>query len=138
MGGETMSDTNYRIEPDKITIHPQWGTGWLTILDQIRQQIVTQLCVLRLKLPLRRQFPYSQIVGVATVCRESWWSRIWLAHSIGNPKEPSPMPNKGWVYDLLVTVKGSRKPIEIGTVKSPDTASNLVEECRQRLGLSET
>ena len=100
--------------------------------------MIMQLCILRLKLPLRRRVPYAQVRQISTICRETWWSRIWLAHSIGNTKEPSPMPNKGWVYDLLVTVKGSRKPIEIGTVKSPDTASNLVEECRQRLGLSET
>jgi len=133
-----MSDTNHRVEPDRITIYPHWGTGWLTILDQIRQQMIMQLCILRLKLPLRRRVPYAQVGQISTVCRETWWSRIWLAHSIGNPKEPSPMPNRGWVYDLLATVKGTGKPIRIGAVKSPDTASNLVEECRQRLGLSET
>ena len=131
-----MGNTNYRVEPDRITIYPHWGTGWLTILDQIRQQMIMQLCILRLKLPLRRRVPYAQVGQISTVCRETWWSRIWLAHSIGNPKEPSPMPNRGWVYDLLVAVKGRRKPIRIGAVKSPDTASNLAEECRRRLGLS--
>jgi hypothetical protein len=133
-----MSDTNYRVEPDRITIHPQWGTGWSTVLDQTRQEMTMQPCILGLKLPLRRRVPYAQIGRISSVCRETWWSRIWLAHGIGNPEELSPMPNKGWVYDLLLTVKGSRKPIEIGTVKSPNTASNLVEECRRRLGLSET
>ena len=133
-----MSDTSYRVEADRITIHPHWGTGWLTVLDQTRQQITMRPCILGGKFPLRRRVPYAQVGQISTICRETWWSRVWLAHSVGNPKEPSPMPNKGWVYDLLVTVKGSRKPIEIGTVKSPNTASELVEECRRRLGLSET
>jgi hypothetical protein len=133
-----MSDTNYRVEPDRITIYPRWGTGWSTVLDQTRQQITMRLCILGGKLPLRRRVPYAQVGQISTICRETWWSRIWLAHSIGNPKEPSPMPNKGWVYDLLVTVKGGRKPIRVGAVKSPDTASNLAKECRRRLGLSET
>jgi len=131
-----MSDTNYRVEADRINIYPHWGTGWQTVLDQMSQQITMRPCILGLKLPLRRRVSYAQVGQISTVCRETWWSRIWLAHSIGNPEEPSPMPNKGWMYDLLMTVKGSRKPIEIGTVKSPDTASNLAEECRQRLGLS--
>jgi hypothetical protein len=133
-----VSNANYRIEPDRITIYPRWGTGWLTVLGQTRQQMIMQLCILRLKLPLRRKVPYAQVGQISTICRETWWSRIWLAHSIGNPKEPSPMPSKGWVYDLLATVKGKRKPIRIGTVKSPDITSNFVAECRQRLGLSET
>jgi len=133
-----MSDTNYRVEPDRITIYPHWGTGWSTVLDQTRQEMIMQPCILGGKLPLRRRVPYAQVGQISTICRETWWSRIWLAHSIGNPEEPSPMPSKGWVYDLLATVKGSKKPIEIGTVKSPDTASNLVEECRRRLGLPET
>jgi len=133
-----MSDANCRVEPDRITIYPHWGTGWLTVLDQMRQQITMRPCIFGLKLPLRRQVSYAEVGQISSVCRETWWSRIWLAHSIGNPKEPSPMPSKGWVYDLLATVKGKRKPIRIGTVKSPDITSNFVAECRQRLGLSET
>jgi len=131
-----MSDTNYRVEPDRITIYHRWGTGWSTVLDQTRHQITMQPCILGLKLPPKRRVPYAQVGQVSTVCRETWWSRIWLAHSIGNPEEPSPMPSKGWVYDLLATVNGASKPIKIGAVRSPDTASNIVEECRQRLGLS--
>ena len=133
-----MSNANCRVESHSITIRPHLGTGWETVLNQMDQEIIMQLKVLGLRLPLRRRVSYAQVGQISTICRETWWSRIWLAHSIGNPKEPSPMPNKGWVYDLLVTVKGSRKPIRIGAVKAPDTASNLVEECRRRLGLSET
>jgi len=133
-----MSDTNYKVEPDKIIIHPQWGTGWQTVLDQRSQEITMQLCILGLKLPLRRKLPYSQVRHIATVSRETWWSRVWLEHSIANPQERSPMPHRGWVYDILMTVKGGKKPIKIGTVKSPDIASEIEREVKQRLGLAET
>jgi hypothetical protein len=47
------------------------------------------------------------------------------------------MPDKGWMYDILMTVEEG-KTIKIGTVKSPDIASEIERESRQRLGLSET
>jgi len=61
-----MSDTNYRVEPDKIIIHPHWGTGWQTVLNDLKQEIVMQPRFLWLKLPLRRKVPYSQVAQVAT------------------------------------------------------------------------
>ena len=136
-----MSDTNHRVEPDRITIYPRWRTGWSTVLDQTRQQITMRLCILGLKLPLRRRFPYAQVGQISTICRETWWSGILTG--IGGTEDAmakpslarSPMAYEGIVHDILMTVKGGRKPIKIGTVKSPGTASNLARECRQRLGL---
>ena len=132
-----MSNANYRVEPHSITIRPHLGTGWETVLNQMDQEVAMQLKVLSFRLPLRRRVPYSRVVQVATVCRESWWSRIWLEHSIGNPEERSPMPDKGWMYDILITVEKG-KTIRIGTVKSLNAASEIERESRQRLGLSET
>ena len=139
-----MTNVNYRVEPDRITIYPHWGTGWQTVLNHLKQEIVMRPCFLWFKLALRRQFPYSQIVGVATVCRETWWSGILTG--IGGTEDAmakpnlarSPMAFEGIVYDILVTVKGGKKPIRIGTLKSPDIASEIEREARQRLGLSET
>ena len=132
-----MSDTNYRVEPDRITIYPRWGTGWSTVLDQTRQQITMRLCILGGKLPLRRRVPYAQVGQISTICRETWWSRVWLEQSIGNPEERSPMPHKGWMYDILMTLEEG-KTIKIGTVKSPNIATEIEQESRRRLGLSET
>ena len=146
-----MSDTNCRIEPDRITIHPHWGTGWETVLDHLRQEIVLRPSFLWLRLPMRRKISNSQVGRVATACREVWWAGgiLGMARS-KNPVEilrtlidirdvitvRTKMPERGWRYDILITVKGGRKFIKLGTLKSPDTASELVEECRRRLGLS--
>jgi hypothetical protein len=148
-----MSDTNYRVELDKITIYPHWGTGWQTVLNHLKREIVMQPCFLWLRLPMRRKIPYSQVGRVATACREVWWaSGIFGMARSKNPVEVlrtlidirdvitvrTKMPERGWRYDILITVKGGRRFIKLGTLKSPDTASELVEESRQRLGLSET
>ena len=141
-----MSDANYKVEPHSITIRPYLGTGWETVLRQMNQEVAMQLKLLGLRLPLRRRFPYSQVVQIATVCRESWWSWAltplsgWFGHSLlgGGRPERTAMPTKGWRHDILVTLKSGRKPIKIGTVKSPDIANEIERESRRRLGLSET
>lgn len=48
------------------------------------------------------------------------------------------MPQKGWRYDVLVTAKGGRRPLKLGTPKSVDTANEIERECRRRLGLQKT
>jgi hypothetical protein len=141
-----MSNANCRVEPYSITIHPHLGTGWETVLNQMDQEITMQLKLLGFRLPLRRRFPYSQVVRIGTVCRESWWSWAltplsgWFGHSLlgGGRPERTAMPTKGWRHDILVTLKSGRKPIKIGTVKSPDIANEIERESRRRLGLSET
>jgi len=107
----------------------------------------------RLKLPLRRRLSYPQVREVTTACREVWWaSGIFGMARSKNPVEilrtiidmrdvitiRTKMPERGWRYDILVRVEGSKKFIKLGTLKSPDTASKVVEESRQRLGLTET
>jgi hypothetical protein len=47
------------------------------------------------------------------------------------------MPDKGWMYDILITVEKGNT-IRIGKVKSPNVANEIERESRQRLGLSET
>jgi len=135
-----MSDTNYRVEPDRITIYPHWGTGWLTVFHQIRQQITMQFCILWFKLPLRRKVPYSQIEKVSSYCWSSasagggGWLAILLLR-MGSPRARREMPTKGWRYDILMTVKGG-ETIKIGTDDSLDVADEIERECRRRLGLS--
>lgn len=41
-----MSDTNYSVEPDKITLQPHWGTGWQTVLNHLKQEIIMRPCFL--------------------------------------------------------------------------------------------
>jgi hypothetical protein len=148
-----VDSTNYRIEPDRITIHPQWGTGWQTVLNHLKQEIVMRPCILGIRLPLRRRITYPQVREVTTACREVWWASgiLGMARS-KNPIEllrtlidirdvvtvRTKMPERGWRYDILVTIKGGKRFIKLGTLKSPDTASDLAEECRQRVGLSDT
>jgi hypothetical protein len=136
-----MSDTNYRVEPGRITIHPHWGTGWQTVLNHPRQEIVMQPCFLWFKLPLRRKVPYSQVAQVATACKQvrNPIDTLFALYAMRDMYTPETrMPIRERRYDILMAVKGGKKFIKLGTLKSPDTASNLVEECRRRLGLSET
>ena len=56
----------------------------------------------------------------------------------GGRAERTAMPGKGWRYDILMTLKGGKKPIKIGTLKLADIATDIEREARRRLGLSET
>ena len=142
-----MGDADVTIEGGKIALHPHGRTGWETVLNQMDRHITMQLKVVGLRLPLKRRIPFPQVVRVASLCRESWWSRYgtgggnWPAFPgpggepliITNPTR-LPMPDKGWRYDILLTAKGG-KTIKIGTVKSAVLASEVEPECRERQGL---
>ena len=139
-----MGDGSITIEPYRVIVRPTWGTGWETVLDHMDQQITMQLKAIGFGLPLKRQFPYSQVVRVGKVYRQAWWSR-GLA---GSPKQAiraifsagtvhrGRMSGKGHVYDIWVTVKGG-KTIKLRAA-TLDMANEIEGECKQRLGLSET
>ncbi|MBM4463064.1 MAG: hypothetical protein FJ012_06960 [Chloroflexi bacterium] len=142
-----MGDDDATIEGGKIVLRPHRRTGWETVLNQSDRHITMQLKVFGLRLPLKRRIPFSQVVRVARFSRESWWSRYgtgggnWPAFPgpgggpviITNPSR-LPMPDKGWRYDILLTVRRG-KTIKIGTVKSAVLANEVEQECRERLGL---
>ncbi|MFC2000818.1 hypothetical protein ACFLXE_08740 [Chloroflexota bacterium] len=139
-----MRGCHVTIEPDRVIACPSWGTGWEKILDQTEQQITVQLKVIGFRLPLKRQFPYSQVVRVGKASRQAWWSR-GLA---GSPKQViraifsagtvhrGRMSGKGHIYDIWVTVKGGKTiKLRAATI---DMANEIERECKQRLGLSKT
>lgn len=142
-----MGDANVTIDSEKVILRPHGRTGRETVLNQMDRQIAIQLKVVGLRLPLKRRVPYAQVVRVASVCRESWWSRYgtgggnWPVFPgpgggpliITNPSR-LPMPDKGWRYDILLTVERG-KTTKIGTVKSAVLADEVERECRERLGL---
>jgi len=143
-----VGDANVTIEGGKIVLRPHGRTGWETVLNQMDRQIAMQLKVVGLRLPLKRRVRYGQVVRVASVCRESWWSRYgtgggnWPVFPgqgsgpliITNPSR-LPMPDEGWRYDILLTVERG-KTIKIGTVKSAVLGDEVERECSERLSLA--
>jgi hypothetical protein len=126
-----------------LAIHPRLGTGWETTVNDLTREVWLQFKILGLALPMKKRVPFSEVVRVAVVCTESWWSRgrgflVYprnLASSgPGSRLDRTPMSAKGWRYDLLMTQKGGRT-IKIDTVKSSHTADDLAGQLRQRLGL---
>lgn len=68
-----MEDANVVIEGASVTLRQHRGIGWETVLDQVTREIKMQFKVLGLRLPLRRRVPYSEVVRLTTVCRQSSW-----------------------------------------------------------------
>ena len=143
-----MGDGSITIEPHRIIVRPAWGTGWETILDHMDQQITMQLKAIGLRLPVRRRFSYSQVIRVRRFFRQAWWSHGIFGHA-RSPKEiffalwhgsihvteRTPMPLRGFRYDVLVAVDGG-KAIRLGTVNSLDVAKEIEQQCQQRFGLT--
>lgn len=125
------------------TIRPHRGTGWETVVSRIDREIRMHLKFLHLDLPLRRRISYSEVVRVATVCREAWWSRALtpisgsfgrgVTSGAGRP-ERTVMPSKGWRFDIVMTLKGG-KTTKVKTVDSPDVAESMERQLRHILGL---
>jgi hypothetical protein len=139
-----MGRTSSPDSSDVWTSRSHRGTGWETVTSPVDRQIVMHLKVLGLGLPVRRRIPYSQIVRLATVCRESWWSRALtpISGSFGRgvtsgagPPERTVMPSKGWRFDITITLKGG-KTVKIKTVASPEVAEAMERQVRRSLGLS--
>jgi hypothetical protein len=131
------------VDTQLMTIRPRLGTGWETTVNNMTKEVWLRFKILGLALPVKKRIPFSKVVHVAVVCRESWWSRagdpwgFWqnfVMFGIGSLNARTPMPTKGWRYDLLMTQKGGQT-IKIDTVKSPHTADDLVGQLRLRLGL---
>ncbi len=140
-----MAKTSCEADNGQSTIRPHLGIGWQTIVDQAHGEVTMQYRLFCLGLPFKRRIPHSDVVRVAAISRESWWSRAGgylvfprnLASSgVGTRVDRTPMPTKGWRYDILMTLK-SGKTIKIETVKSLHTAKEMELLLRAILGLPE-
>lgn len=127
-----------------MVIHPRLGTGWETTVHDLTREVRLRFKLLGLPLPIKKKILFSEVVHVAVVCRESWWSRAggpfgnvqgFLMFGIASVNEPrEPMPTKGWRYDLLMTQKGGRT-IRLEVLKSSRAADDLVGQLRHKVGL---
>lgn len=113
------------VEADKITVRPHL-IGWEIIFDQTNQQVTMQFEVFRLKLPLRRQFPFSEVAGVAAAFR--------ICSGYGWTSAETVEPYLGVRFDLLMTIKRGKK-IRIGSGTS--NGEYIARELRHRVGLPE-
>jgi hypothetical protein len=151
-----MVSTARAPDSQSMVIRPRLGTGWETTVDDLIREVWLRFKLLGLALPIRKRVPFSQVVHVAVVCRESWWSRagapwgFWqnfimfgvasLPSRTPMPTEgerfdrPTHMPTKGWRYDLLMTQEGGCTT-RLEVLKSSHTADDLAGQLRQRIGL---
>ncbi len=138
-----MGTSGYESDDGTMTIRPHLGIGWQTTVDRASSEVAMQLRLFRWGLPIRRRIARAEVVRIAAVSRESWWSRAGgymvfprnLASSgEGTRPDRMPMPTKGWRYDILMTLKAG-KTIKIDTVKSPQIAKDLERRLRGLLGL---
>jgi hypothetical protein len=125
-----------------MVIHPRLGTGWETTVHDLTREVRLRFKLLGLPLPIKKRIPFSEVVHVAVVCRESWWSRAggflvypWNLASAGpgTRLDRTPMSTAGWRYDLLMTQEGGRT-IRLEVLKSSRAADDLVGQLRHRLG----
>ena len=132
-----MARPRYEANDYRMTIRPHLGIGWQTTIDQADREVTMQLRLFCVSLPIKRKIPYSQVVGVASICREAWWSRIPDGHFYPElTQEHTPMPTRGWRNDILMTLRGG-KTVKIETVTSLDVAREIEQELRQMIGLPE-
>ena len=132
-----MAESSYEANDYRMTIHPHLGIGWQTTTDQVDREVTMQLRLFCISLPIKRRIPYSQVVEVASICREAWWSRIADGHFYPElTNEHTPMPTKGWRHDILMTLRGG-KTVKIETVTSLDVARGIEQQLQQRIGLPE-
>jgi hypothetical protein len=126
-----------------IIIRPGLGTGWETTVDDSKQEVRMRFRVLGLPLPVGKRLSFSEVSHVSVLCRESWWSRTGgflvfprnLASSgPGTRPDRTPMPTRGWRYDLLMTRKGGRT-VKIVTLRPSDAAYDTAAQLRHRVGL---
>jgi hypothetical protein len=143
--GQGMGKTSHKPADGGMTISPHFGFGWQTSIPHQDGEVTRQLRLFSLGLPIKQRIAHSDVVRVSSVCRESWWSRTGgflvfprnLASSgEGTRLDRTPMPTKGWRYDILMALKGG-KTMKVETVKSPDAAKEVEQQLRRRLGLAD-
>jgi len=131
------------VDPQVTVIRPRLGTGWETTIDDSNREVRLRFRLFGLALPVKRTIPFSEVVHLAVVLTESYWSRgrgflvyprNLASAGPGTRLDRTPQSTAGWRYDLLMTQKGGRT-IRIDRVKSSDAADELAGQLRQRLGL---
>jgi len=104
-----------------------------------------QLRLFCLRLPIKRRIAYSDVVHLAVVNREAWWTRFQTTRGfsqesfmfrVGTPDYRTPMPTIGSRYVILMTLRGG-KTVEIEAVTSSDVARWIEKQLRKRIGLPE-
>ena len=138
-----MVSTARGVDPQVMVIRPRLGTGWDTTFDDLTREVRLQFGLFGLALPVKRTIPFSEVVHLAVVLTESYWSRgrgflvyprNLASAGPGTRLDRTPQSTAGWWYDLLMTQKGGRT-VRIDRVKSPDGADELAGRLRRRLGL---
>jgi hypothetical protein len=140
-----MARPTYEADSRSMTIRPHLGIGWQTTVDQVRREVAMQLTLFCVRLPIKPRIPYSEVVRVAAISRESWWSWApvpisgWFGHSWvgGGRRERTEMTGKGCRHDILVTLEGG-KTLKVENVKSTRTAKETEQQLRHIVGLPET
>lgn len=138
-----MVSTARGVDPQVMVIRPRLGTGWETTVDDLTREVRLQFKLFGLALPVKRTIPFSEVVHLAVVLTESYWSRgrgflvyprNLASAGPGTRLDRTPHSTAGWRYDLLMTQKGGWT-IRIDRVKSSDAADELAGQLRRRLGL---
>lgn len=92
-----------------------------------------RLMALGLRLPVRQHIAFDDVVKVSTFCRISRFGEaggplnpfatlaVWGIYS---PSSRTEMPNKGWLWDVNLTLKGGRK-VKVATVRTPQAAAEM-------------
>lgn len=82
---------------DDISVRPL--IGWKTVIDTNSREIRMQLTILFVGLPLRRRFPFSDVVRAEQVCKD-----VTVEEYVGQGSRK----HEGFQYDVLVTLRGGR------------------------------
>lgn len=128
-----MSGPRYTINADGMTFRPLWNTGWHTILDHRRQEILMQRKLLGLRVPGTRRIPYDSVVKLYTVARPVWWHQGG-ARVIRRSLLPYRIFGRGWVFEIFFTPQGGRET-RMATLKPTDPVFPIEAELASRFGL---
>ena len=131
------------VDSQVMIIRPRFGTGWQTTVDDSTREVRLQFKLLGLPFPVKKRIPFSEVVHLAVVLTESYWSRgrgflvyprNLASAGPGTRLDRTPMSTAGWRFDLIMTQKGGRTT-RIERLKSSQAVDELAGQLRQRLGL---